>query len=751
MTLHEAVQTLAVIHGADGWRLSRSAAAFPEVFRASIHVGYNSFGLRCVGCRIGHGISMLQGLYDTSTTVLLFWPSATPWAFRSIQYEGAQALRLATVFGSDWAQFRFVQFLTSSPEASPDIKRIMPDEPMLGDTPTPDNQYPQPPTIPIPVPMNVDSDHESEKDDEVRDLPKPPSRSPQPPGNSQRSPAPTDKSSRRPVGTGSSNASTTIAVNPPAIPPPTGQIPWTPVPTERYITVSTDQSNRSRTPYPTGHNQGTKAKSASWQARLLSGPSGPTPKATPKAIPKQYGNHTVGGSSSSTAPAPGIPVPHPPHIPILPFSDPPVPDSSSTDDDVSQASTLELHPDGGDGSDLFPAFFAKRKRQGRQKRQRQFWGKQIPTFQSGIDAAEMEQTAYLAETAQAKGPYAIRSAPANDGYVEVEVSALMSRFIIDAPAVQPDEVLIVYLAKKGSANKQKMMVEKNLDNLTAADVRANWDAVEKGIRAEVKSLHECQTFVRQSRKSAENVLSARWVHKWKVVDGKRVCKSRMTVRGFEDLAGNDVQTFAGTASRWGQRLVVSIAAQRQWSIFCWDVSVAFLQGLTFQELAVMQGTPERNVCFVPPAGSEQYFQELPGMQAYNPLTEVLRMVKAIYGLKDAPRAWKLQLERVLRLAGGQPLHTDRNLWCWFVDSTLAMLLSTHVDDLKGSGQTDVVTKVKHILTREFGALKESYGNFTHCGIEHVTDVVEKTITLHQESYVKQLKLMDTSELAALET
>ena len=327
----------------------------------------------------------------------------------------------------------------------------------------------------------------------------------------------------------------------------------------------------------------------------------------------------------------------------------------------------------------------------------------------------------------------------------------MCKFLPDVPFVDVDEVLVTYLAKKGSTNKQKMMVEKNFDNLTAEDVRRDWKAVEAGMRKEILSLHENKTFIRQSRKTARNILTARWVHKYKLIDGIKEVKSRMTVRGFQDLGQEDMSTFAGTASRWGQRLVVSIAAQRQWSIFMWDVSVAFLQGLTFSQLAEMQGTQEREVCFEPPKGSEPLFQELPGMESFNPAFEVLRMLKAIYGLKDAPRAWKLQLERVLRLAGGAQLHTDKNLWIWFRDSCLVLIISSHVDDMKGAFQSDVFPKVKAILVKEFGALKEAYDNFTHCGIEHVTDPVAKTISLHQEAYVKQLKLMDHVQLAALAT
>ena len=44
-------------------------------------------------------------------------------------------------------------------------------------------------------------------------------------------------------------------------------------------------------------------------------------------------------------------------------------------------------------------------------------------------------------------------------------------------------------------------------------------------------------------------------------------------------------TFASTASRWGQRIVVSTAVNNGWQLFSADVSQAFLRGMTFEELA----------------------------------------------------------------------------------------------------------------------------------------------------------------------
>ena len=202
------------------------------------------------------------------------------------------------------------------------------------------------------------------------------------------------------------------------------------------------------------------------------------------------------------------------------------------------------------------------------------------------------------------------------------------------------------------------MIEKSLDNLTAEDVRRDWHLVEPAIRKEVRSFFDNKTFELRPRNKTANICSSRWVHKYKIIDGKRQVKSRLTIRGFQDLSVS-ADTYAGTATRWGQRMVSSVSSQRSWRIFMSDVSSAFLQSMSFEQMAALGGIEARAVAFDPPTGSACYFRELPGMKHYNELSMTLGMLKPVYGLKDAPKAWKLQLDRVLRLAGGRQCHTDK--------------------------------------------------------------------------------------------
>ena len=69
------------------------------------------------------------------------------------------------------------------------------------------------------------------------------------------------------------------------------------------------------------------------------------------------------------------------------------------------------------------------------------------------------------------------------------------------------------------------------------------------------------------------------------------------MRGFKDRQ-DQLETFAGTASRSGQRVVNAITAQNpDFVLFSFDVSQAFAKGLTFEEYARATGTQLRAVEF----------------------------------------------------------------------------------------------------------------------------------------------------------
>ena len=70
-------------------------------------------------------------------------------------------------------------------------------------------------------------------------------------------------------------------------------------------------------------------------------------------------------------------------------------------------------------------------------------------------------------------------------------------------------------------------------------------------------------FERVSKMHASNVIDARWVLKWKIENDQRIVQARLVARGLKDVQAAQLSTYAGTTTRWGQRLVNSVAAQYQ--------------------------------------------------------------------------------------------------------------------------------------------------------------------------------------------
>ena len=166
--------------------------------------------------------------------------------------------------------------------------------------------------------------------------------------------------------------------------------------------------------------------------------------------------------------------------------------------------------------------------------------------------------------------------------MELEFPSHLAHLVADSNVLPclPHQKLIAYFGDGDDPDLK--IIDKEADEVTKEERKKHWKEIEAAMTTEIHSWASLGTFRPQLRKEISNVIDARWVIRWKVSPGgKRAIKARLTVRGFKDLQANDVTTFAGTTSRWGQRLICSIAAQHHWQLFSADVGAAFLKGLTF--------------------------------------------------------------------------------------------------------------------------------------------------------------------------
>ena len=138
----------------------------------------------------------------------------------------------------------------------------------------------------------------------------------------------------------------------------------------------------------------------------------------------------------------------------------------------------------------------------------------------------------------------------------------------------------------------------------------------------------------------------------------------MCCRGFKDQQASDLASYAGTSARYSQRIVVSEAVKRGWDLWTADVGKAFLQGVTYEELAELTGEPLREVNFDLDWESTNYLRHLPGFEGFNRNTEVLGMLKPGTGCVDAPRCFSLKLSgAVVGKFGAVPVTYDEQFFC----------------------------------------------------------------------------------------
>ena len=77
------------------------------------------------------------------------------------------------------------------------------------------------------------------------------------------------------------------------------------------------------------------------------------------------------------------------------------------------------------------------------------------------------------------------------------------------------------------------------------------------------------------------------------------------------------------------------------------------------------------------------------------------MLRGGFGLKDAPRLWQKVLDQELLKMGCRPMKVDPQLYVMFHNGDMVLIISCHVDDIKGAGTPEAQAKLLSCLERLF--------------------------------------------------
>jgi hypothetical protein len=144
---------------------------------------------------------------------------------------------------------------------------------------------------------------------------------------------------------------------------------------------------------------------------------------------------------------------------------------------------------------------------------------------------------------------------------------------------------------------------------------------QEAIKKEIDSILNNHTWELVNRPTDKRVITAKWIFRTKKgPNGELIkLKARICARGFQQTEGVDFTEIFALVVRWSTiKTILALATKRKWKMKHIDVITAFLNGLITKDI---------------------HMEILEGFKGYGDPTKVVKLNKAFYGLKQAPKVW----------------------------------------------------------------------------------------------------------------
>ena len=200
---------------------------------------------------------------------------------------------------------------------------------------------------------------------------------------------------------------------------------------------------------------------------------------------------------------------------------------------------------------------------------------------------------------------------------------------------------------------------------------------------EMKSIDKNGTWFLTELPRGAKRIGLKWVYKTKLNEHGEIekYKARLVAKGYAQEYGVDYEeVFAPVARMDTVRMILAVAAQRNWTIYQLDVKSAFLHGMLNEDV---------------------YVEQPKGYEVRSEADKVYKLNKALYGLKQAPRAWFSLIESYFLKEGFGKCDSEQTLFTK-IQQGKRLIISVYVDDLIYTGDDEaMINDFKVSMMREF--------------------------------------------------
>ncbi|CAA7027704.1 unnamed protein product [Microthlaspi erraticum] len=239
----------------------------------------------------------------------------------------------------------------------------------------------------------------------------------------------------------------------------------------------------------------------------------------------------------------------------------------------------------------------------------------------------------------------------------------------------------------------------------------------KAMEAEIGSIEENQTWELVEPPAEAKVIGVKWIFKTKFNEKGEVdkFKARLVAKGYHQRQGVDFHEVFAPVARWDTiRAILAKAAQNSWKVYQLDVKSAFLHGNLEEDV---------------------YIEQPLGFEVAGEAEKVYKLRKALYGLRQAPRAWYSRIEGYFEKEGFAKCYCEHTLFVK-TEKEKILIVSLYVDDLIYTGNSvELLEEFKASMMREFSMTDLGLMKF-FLGVEVVQDGYG--IFINQQKYAVEI-------------